>query len=261
LKKYSPIKKSIFILDTESQNIPDNELINIYKNQNEIIDIAQAYERYLYRIPVDYVSKSWIIQNINPRQNVLYKVSARIIEIAIAIIILVITSPFLLVSAIFIYLEDKGPVIYTQQRVGLNGETFKIFKLRSIIVHTEEDGAIWLSPEDKRITKIGRIIRKTHLDEIPQMVNIIKGELALFGPRPERPEFTKELEKSIPYYQYRHIIRPGFTGWAQIKFKYANSVMTSKEKFEYDLYYIKNKNIFMDFGIFLRTVQILFTRL
>lgn len=260
LKKYSSIKKSIFILDTENQNIPDIELINIYRNQNEIIDIAEAYERYLYRIPVDYVSKSWIIQNINPRQNVLYRLSGRIFDSFCSVLILIITSPVLLIASLFIYLEDKGHIIYTQERVGLNGKIFKIFKLRSMIVESETDGAVWSSQEDQRITKIGKIIRRTHIDEIPQMVNILKGDISFFGPRPERPEFTKELEKSIPYYQYRHIIRPGFTGWAQIKFKYANSVMTSKEKFEYDLYYIKNKNVFMDFGIFLRTVQIILKR-
>jgi len=257
LKKYSSVKKAIFILDTEHQKISDEDLINIYKNQNEIIDIAEAYERYLYRIPVDYISKTWIMENIKPKQSLFYKLSSKIIEIICSILILLATSPLLFIASLFIYLEDKGSVLYTQERVGLNGKIFKIFKLRSMIVESETNGAVWSRKNDARVTKIGKIIRKTHIDEIPQMFNIIKGDIALFGPRPERPEFTKELENSIPYYQYRHIIRPGFTGWAQIKFKYANSIMSSKEKFEYDLYYIKNRNIFIDFGIFLRTVQIM----
>jgi len=257
LKKYSTIKKAIFILDTEDQKISDEELINIYRNQNEIIDIAEAYERYLYRIPIDYISKTWVMENIKPKQSLFYKLFSRVMEIICSILMLIITSPFLLIASLFIYLEDKGHIIYIQQRVGLNGKTFKIFKLRSMIIESETSGAVWSSKNDERITKIGRIIRKIHLDEIPQMINIINGDISFFGPRPERPEFTQELEKSIPYYQYRHIIRPGFTGWAQIKFKYANSMMTSKEKFEYDLYYIKNRNIFIDFGIFLRTVQIM----
>ena len=120
--------------------------------------------------------------------------------------------------------------------------------------------AIWSTgKDDPRITKVGKIIRKLHIDEIPQMINILKGDLALVGPRPERPQFVKQLDDTIPHYNLRHIIRPGFTGWAQIKYKYANNINESKEKFEYDLYYIKNRNIFLDIGIIIRTIQIIFT--
>ena len=126
--------------------------------------------------------------------------------------------------------------------------------------NAEEGGAKWSSgANDARVTTVGKLLRKTHIDEIPQMINILKGDIALVGPRPERPEFVEVLEKEIPYYSFRHIIKPGFTGWAQIKYRYANTTESSREKFEYDLYYIKNRNIFIDIGIIIRTIQIIFT--
>ena len=128
-----------------------------------------------------------------------------------------------------------------------------------MIMQAETKEAIWAKENDTRITKVGKIIRKLHIDEIPQMINILKGDMALVGPRPERPDFVKILEDKIPNYGLRHIIKPGFTGWAQIKYRYARTEADSKDKFEYDLYYIKNKNIFMDMGIVLRTIQIIFT--
>ncbi len=135
----------------------------------------------------------------------------------------------------------------------------KAYKFRSMSMDAEENGPQWSSKKDNRTTNIGRIIRSLHIDEIPQMWNIIRGDIALVGPRPERPEFVEELEHKIPFYYLRHSIIPGFTGWAQIKFRYAGNVIDSKEKFEYDLYYMKNRNIFMDLGILARTVQIIFT--
>ena len=163
-------------------------------------------------------------------------------------------------------IEDGKPIFIKQERVGLNNKIFKLYKLRSMIVSSEngmaeKDGAVWSSglESDPRITKVGKIMRKTHIDEIPQMINVLKGDISIVGPRPERPEFVEVLEKEIPYYSFRHITKPGFTGWAQIKYHYANTTESSKEKFEYDLYYIKNSNIFIDIGIILRTVQIIFT--
>ena len=207
---------------------------------------------------MNYVSESWIVENINNQKDLLYKIISRAIEILFAVIVLAVFSPIIFIVAILIKLEDKGPVFYTQKRVGLNDKDFNIIKIRSMKINAEENGARWTEVSDERITKVGRIIRKLHIDEVPQMINILRGELALFGPRPERPEFVRELIKEIPHYSIRNIVHPGFTGWAQIKYRYANSVLTSKEKFEYDLYYIKNRNIFMDFGIFVRTIQVIF---
>jgi exopolysaccharide biosynthesis polyprenyl glycosylphosphotransferase len=253
------IKNLIIILDKNADD-SDDSILDFYKQGVEIIDTAKAYEKYLLKIPVAYIDMSFIIDNVDIKKNLLYTSTIFITDRIFALVILVLTSPFLIISAILIYLQDKGPVFYTQTRVGLNDKVFRLYKLRSMKVNAEANGAVWATGAgDPRVTRIGRIIRKLHIDEIPQMINILKGDLALVGPRPERPEFVSLLEGTIPHYDLRHIIRPGFTGWAQIKYRYANTVEGSKEKFEYDLYYIKNRNIFIDFGIIMRTIQIIFT--
>jgi len=259
INDFSHTQNAIFIFEKIPENVEKENVLNLYKNNSEILNVAQAYEKYLDKIPVSYVNQTWIIENINIKENIIYTIMKKIVDIIFAVFTLIITSPFLLISSLFIYFYDKGPVIYKQERVGLNGKVFKLYKLRSMIVDSEANGAVWCDKKDNRITPIGRVIRKLHIDEIPQMINIIKGDISLVGPRPERPWFVASLEKIIPHYELRHIIKPGFTGWAQIKYRYANTAEDSKEKFKYDLYYIKNKNIFIDFGIILRTIQIIFT--
>ncbi|MCX6754450.1 MAG: exopolysaccharide biosynthesis polyprenyl glycosylphosphotransferase [Candidatus Nomurabacteria bacterium] len=253
------IKNLVIILDKNIENQNQN-ILEFYKENIEIIDTAKAYEKYLYKIPVEYIDVSFIVENINTKKDVLYSFITFLLNIVFSITILILTLPFVIISAIFIYLYDYGPVFYTQKRVGINGKIFKLYKLRSMITDSEKDGAKWSTgTSDTRVTPVGKILRKLHIDELPQMINILKGDLSLVGPRPERPEFVNILGNDIPYYTLRHIIRPGFTGWAQIKYRYAGSTKDSKEKFEYDLYYIKNRNIFMDFGIIMRTIQIIFT--
>ena len=260
VQKYLNLKNLLFILEKTSDEIPQNQISNFYKNKIEVIDITEAYEKYLQKIPVDYIDQSWIIRNINSKENIFYNVISKIINIIISSIILIIFSPILLISAIFIYFYDYGPIFYSQERVGINGKIFRLYKLRSMITSSEKNGAVWcVGANDSRITPTGRIIRKLHIDEIPQMINVLHGDLSFVGPRPERPEFVSLLEDTIPHYRFRHIIHPGFTGWAQIKYRYANTIENSKEKFEYDLYYIKNRNIFLDLGIILKTIQIIFT--
>jgi lipopolysaccharide/colanic/teichoic acid biosynthesis glycosyltransferase len=258
MEKFKDIRRAVFVIDTNANLFDSSLLHNIRKNKNDILDITEAYEKYLFKIPVDCISESWIVENINDKRDLLYKILSKILEIIFAVVVLLIFSPIIFIVAILIKLEDRGPIFYTQKRVGLNDSNFNIIKIRSMKTNAEENGAQWTEANDTRITKVGRVIRKLHIDEVPQMINILKGDISLFGPRPERPEFVSELIKEIPHYEMRSIIRPGFTGWAQIKYRYANSVLTSKEKFEFDLYYIKNRNIFMDFGIFVRTVQVIF---
>lgn len=256
---YGKIKNVLFIIEKVNGVSTDDEILNLYKNKIEVIDVVQAYETYLQKIPVRHIDQTWIVENINAKRDVFYVVLSRVVEVAFSIFALIATSPIVLLSAVAIYIEDKGKIFYTQERVGLNNKIFRIIKIRSMVENAEKNGAVWSSVHDERVTKVGKVLRKLHIDEIPQMINILKGDIALVGPRPERPEFVKELEEGIPYYDLRHSIRPGFTGWAQIKFHYARTEQDSREKFEYDLYYIKNRNIFIDFGIFLRTVQIIFT--
>lgn len=258
------VKNLVIILDKKT-DIQDKNILNFYQQGVEIFDTAKAYEKYLYKIPVEYIDLSFIVEELNTKKDVLYMFASKIINILFAISLLIITSPILLIVIIARLIEDGRPIFIKQKRVGLNGNVFDLYKLRSMIVlspdgSAEKDGAKWsVGPHDDRVTPVGKIIRKLHIDEIPQMINILKGDISLVGPRPERPEFVSLLSKDIPYYSFRHIIRPGFTGWAQIKYRYANTVEDSKNKFEYDLYYIKNRNIYMDFGIIIRTIQIIFT--
>lgn len=227
--------------------------------KSEVLDLAQAYEDILGRVSVETIDEGWFMHNVQSHQGMINNKVERILSIGTALIILIITSPLLLIIACLIKISDHGPIFYSQVRVGKNGKNFKLHKFRSMVVNAEKDGPEWSRKKDMRVTPIGKIIRTLHFDEIPQMWNVIKGDIALVGPRPERPEFVAELETKIPFYYLRHSIIPGFTGWAQIKFRYAGSVMDSQKKFEYDLFYMKNKNIFMDFGIMLRTIQIIFT--
>lgn len=259
ITKYADKQDPVFIFENIPSEISKENILNLYKNGAEVVSVSQAYERYLQKIPVENITQSWIIENINIKENIVYFLIRKTIDIIFALFVLIITSPLILISIIFIYLYDHKNTFYMQERVGVRGKIFKLYKLRSMIVNSETSGAVWAEEKDSRITPIGRIIRKTHIDEIPQMINILKGDITLVGPRPERPEFVNELEGIIPHYQIRHIIRPGFTGWAQIKYRYARTINDSREKFEYDLYYIKNKNIFLDLGIIIRTIQIIFT--
>jgi exopolysaccharide biosynthesis polyprenyl glycosylphosphotransferase len=256
---FSKSKNVIIILD-KNINTLDENITKFYKQGVDIIDTAKACEKYLYRIPVEYIDISFIIENVNIRKDVLYTSIIYVIDVIFSILVLIILSPILIISCLFIYFHDKGPIFYTQKRVGLNGKIFRLYKLRSMIINSEENGAVWSTGlNDDRATPIGKILRKLHIDEIPQMLNILNGDISMVGPRPERPEFVKILSEQIPYYSLRHIIRPGFTGWAQIKYRYARTVEDSKIKFEYDLYYIKNRNIFLDLEIITKTIRIIFT--
>ncbi len=248
----------LIIIDTRDR-YQAQELSELLATHIEIIDITEAYERILYKIPVDLVTHDWIIHSIKKRTDQIYEIISRALGIIVATVIIIVTLPVTFITALLIKLTDKGPVFYHQTRTGLHNQSFEVYKFRSMIIDSEKNGAVWAGTHDNRITPIGKIIRKLHIDEIPQMWNIIRGDIGLVGPRAERPEFVTELEQQIPYYSMRHTIRPGFTGWAQIKFRYARSIADSQEKFEYDLYYIKNRNIFMDLGIIIKTVQIIFT--
>ena len=224
------------------------------------INFAKAYETITQKIPVSSLTHAWFLENLKQGEKNFYNKIKRILDIISASAILIIACVFTPFIALAIKLEDNGPVFYKHQRIGKNRKPFLLIKFRSMKENSENDGPVWAKKQDKRITKTGKFLRKTHLDEIPQMFNILKGDISLVGPRPERPEFTEKLEKEIPYYHIRHLIKPGFTGWAQIKFRYGRSIMDSKEKFQYDLYYIKNNSLFLDIGILLKTFQLFFKK-
>ena len=179
------------------------------------------------------------------------------IEFIFSLLLLIIAVPICILACIAIYVELRVNPIYTQKRVGLNGRVFKIYKLRSMYIDAEKDGPKWASENDERITKVGRIIRKTRIDELPQLVNILKRDMSFIGPRPERPEFIREFIKYIPDFNDRLLVKPGITGWAQVNGGYS---LTPKEKLEFDKYYIKNRGFKLDLFILIKTIIVIFTR-
>ena len=179
------------------------------------------------------------------------------IEFIFSLLLLIIVVPICILACIAIYVELRVNPIYTQKRVGLNGRVFKIYKLRSMYIDAEKDGPKWASENDERITKVGRIIRKTRIDELPQLVNILKRDMSFIGPRPERPEFITEFIKYIPDFNDRLLVKPGITGWAQVNGGYS---LTPKEKLEFDKYYIKNRGFKLDLLVLIKTIIVIFTR-
>lgn len=185
----------------------------------------------------------------------MYRKVKRIVDLPISIFLLLLILPICLIVCLFIILESSGNPIYIQERVGINGQKFMIYKLRSMYIDAEKNGHQWASKDDKRITKVGNFIRRYRIDELPQIINIIKGDMAIIGPRPERPEFIKEFLKDIPNFNDRLAVRPGITGWAQVNGGYE---LTPKEKLEYDIYYIQHESAKLDFIVLLKTIKVIF---
>jgi len=224
------------------------------------LDLAQSYELLTGRIPISYVNQTWFLENINEHQKKIYDNLKRVVDVVAASILLTLSLPLWPLIALAIKWESAGPVFYKQERVGKDKKLFGLLKFRSMIQSAEIGTAVWAEAKDKRVTKVGAFLRRMHLDEAPQMINIIKGDIGLVGPRPERIEFVQELEKQIPHYNIRHITKPGFTGWAQINFRYARTPMDTYEKFQYDLYYLKNRSLLLDFAILLKTFNLFFRK-
>jgi len=224
-------------------------------------DWSQAYELFCEKIPTAFLQKKWFLENLREGERKLYDKIKRGQDLILATAILVLTLPLWPLIALLIKLGDGGPIIYKQKRIGKDKKLFFLLKFRSMAIGAEsETGPVWAKKEDPRVTKVGKWLRRIHIDELPQMINVLRGDINLVGPRPERPEFVEQLEKEIPHYHVRHLIKPGFTGWAQIKFRYGRSVMDSQEKFQYDLYYLKNRSLILDLGILLKTFQLLFKK-
>jgi len=245
----------------------DEELENIYillKNDIKILMINNFYEEIFQKIPIEKMEKEKIVEYIS-KNEASFNIIKRIIDIIISLILIIILFPILIVISLLIKLTSKGPIFIKQNRVSKNGKTFILYKFRSMIAlskdgQAETNNAQWSIKNDPRVTKLGKILRKTHLDEIPQLINIFIGDISFVGPRPERPEFVGILEKEINYYDLRHSIKAGLTGWAQINYKYGSSIDDAKEKLKYDFYYIKNKNIFFDILIIMKTIAKIFSQ-
>jgi sugar transferase (PEP-CTERM system associated) len=222
---------------------------------------ASFYERVTGRVHLNMMRPSWLIFSGRKRQARINTMVRLALHRAVALIGAILSLPIALVTVILIKLDSRGPVLYRQERVGRNGRIFTVMKFRSMRTDAEKDGPVWARNADDRVTRVGRFIRKTRVDEIPQFWNILKGDMNFVGPRPERPHFVGQLAEEIPYYEQRHLIAPGLTGWAQIKYPYGSSIEDARQKLQYDLYYIKNQSLALDAAILFETVKtILFGR-
>lgn len=234
-----------------------NSLITLLEKGHVIREYTQVYENIMHRVPVQFVGKDFYkyFPFSRSNKNKLYLFFSRVFEIIVSLLGLIcglMFTPFIVLGNLF---ANRGPLFYKQERVGKNGEIFKIIKFRTMIENAEEKGPQWSEIDDVRVTAFGRLLRNTRIDEIPQFFNVLKGEMALIGPRPERPVFVDELKRVIPFYETRHIIKPGVTGWAQVKMRYGSSVDDSLAKLQYDLYYIKKRSFFLDTNIIVKTIS------
>jgi len=234
-----------------------NDLITLLENGFTIREYTQVYEELTSRVPVQYVGKDFYkyFPFSRSNQNKFYLIYGRLIDILfslIGLIIFLILLPFLFIGNL---IGNRGPFFYSQERVGKNGVVFRIIKLRTMVKDAEKDGIKWAEKNDCRTTKFGKFLRIARIDELPQFLNVLKGEMSLIGPRPERPFFVQELSQIIPFYETRHIIKPGLTGWAQVKANYGSSVDDSLTKLQYDLFYIKRRSFFLDVNIIIKTLS------
>ena len=218
---------------------------------------ASFYERITGRVSLNMMRPSWLIFSGPGRQAKLSAVTRAFVHRLVALIGAVLSLPIVLLTAILIKIDSRGPIFYKQERVGKNGRLFVLTKFRSMRVDAEKSGPVWASKDDERTTRVGRILRKIRVDEIPQFWNILKGEMYFVGPRPERPHFVAQLAQEIPYYEQRHLIPPGLTGWAQIKYPYGASIEDARQKLQYDLFYIKNQSLILDAIIMFETIKII----
>ncbi|MFH1938083.1 MAG: sugar transferase, partial [Patescibacteria group bacterium] len=219
-------------------------------------DLPSFYEKILGKVPISSIGEIWFLENLTESQKNFYEAIKRVLDMLGGFIFGIISLIFYPFIALIIKIDSQGPIFFSQRRIGQDGQIFKVLKFRSMIEDAEKNGAQWADQQDHRITRIGKFLRKTRLDELPQMWNIFTGQMSFIGPRPERIEFVQQLEKEIPYYQIRHIVKPGLTGWAQVNFRYGASVQDSIEKLQYELYYIKHRSFILDTSILLRTIKI-----
>lgn len=241
---------------------PLQEVLSCKLSGMEIMDAPEFYERVNKKLMLENITPSWFIFAKGFKIMGLRRFVKRVLDVILSLVGIILVSPFMPLVALAIKLDSPGPVLFKQVRVGKGDENFVILKFRSMRADAEkESGAVWAKKNDNRITKLGAFLRKSRIDEIPQLFNVLMGDMSLVGPRPERPEFVKDLKKVIPYYSERHFVKPGITGWAQVRYPYGSSVEDAIEKLRYDLYYIKNYTLFFDFRIMIDTISVMAMKL
>jgi sugar transferase (PEP-CTERM system associated) len=238
-------------------SMPLSELLDCKISGIQVFDLSTYFEKMLGQIRIDHVRAGWLIFGDGFHQGVYRTIAKRVFDLACAVFLLIVTLPLMLLTALAIALESKGPILYRQERVGRDGRTFEVLKFRSMRRDAEHDGQPkWAASRDDRITAVGSIIRRFRIDELPQLINVLRGDMSLVGPRPERPFFVDRLLQETPYYAVRHSVKPGLTGWAQVRFEYGATMEDSLEKLQYDLYYVKNHSLFLDLVIVFETIGV-----
>jgi exopolysaccharide biosynthesis polyprenyl glycosylphosphotransferase len=226
-----------------------------------VLSEAGFCEQHLGRVDLDSLTVPTLLFADGFANARLSNAAKRVLDTAVALLLLLLTLPLMIITAVLVRLDSPGPVLYRQTRVGLHGETFTLLKFRSMAIDAEAGGAPrWATQQDPRITRVGNIIRPMRIDELPQLINVLRGEMSLIGPRPERPQFVDELARIIPFYRERAYVKPGITGWAQVNFPYGASVEDAVQKLSYDLYYVKNRSLLLDLLILLATIRVILFR-
>jgi sugar transferase (PEP-CTERM system associated) len=237
--------------------LPVEELLELRLGGVRVEEATSWLEKISGRIEVEQLYPSWLIFTEGFRFSVFFRIVRRVLNFSVALLALVVSLPLLPFIVLAVKLDSPGPVLYRQQRVGRRGKIFYCYKFRTMRQDAEADtGATWATDNDPRVTRIGKVLRISRLDEIPQLWCVLKGDMHFVGPRPERPEFVEWLSQEIPYYGVRHVVRPGITGWAQVQYKYGNTKEDAREKLQYDLFYIKNASIGLDLLIMFQTIKI-----
>jgi len=249
----------VVAVDDRRKRLPVDEILDCKMSGMQVLDLASFFEKEASLINLDVLQPSWMIFSPGFQRRPMVDIGKRTLDVVGATVLLVLGIPAMVAVALSIWIESRGsgPILFHQTRVGLGGRPFRLYKFRSMRADAEADGvARWATVGDPRVTRLGRFIRKTRLDEMPQLFNVLRGEMSLVGPRPERPEFVADLSSRLRYYPERHRVKPGLTGWAQLNYQYGSSIDDAKKKLEYDLYYVKNASLFLDLVILLETVEI-----
>ncbi|MES2364390.1 MAG: TIGR03013 family XrtA/PEP-CTERM system glycosyltransferase [Pseudomonadota bacterium] len=255
--KYNIHEIVIAVRDRRDGGLPVSELLECKLRGINIIELSSFFERENGQLQLESLNASWIILSEGFKQGLARDTVKRIFDLVVSLVIVLISLPAMVLTALAIYIESGGPVLYRQERVGQYGKPFTIMKFRSMRSDAEKDGKPrWADKNDDRTTRVGRFIRRVRLDELPQLFNVFMGHMSFVGPRPERPYFVDELSRKIPYYNSRHTVKPGITGWAQVCYAYGASVEDAIEKLQYDLYYVKNHTLFLDMMVLFQTVQV-----
>ena len=255
------VHRVIVAMPDRRGTIPMQELLALRMRGVKIEEATSWLEKISGKIEVDNLYPSWLVFSEGFRRSTAFIIVRRLLSITISLIGLILAAPLLPLIMLAIRLDSRGPVFYTQTRVGKAGRFFKVVKFRTMCQNAEAaSGPQWAGDNDPRVTRVGKVLRSSRLDEIPQLWCVLKGDMAFVGPRPERPEFIEWLSKEIPYYGVRHMVRPGLTGWAQVRYKYGSTIEDSREKLQYDLYYIKNASIGFDLLIMFLTVKTVLLR-